>query len=115
MACWTLPEERRASEAALTEGNLDFSGTYMAVANLEYVLKRDPGVARPVTVSTLHNVLCIPVQSGQRQAYFLYRKAAAGLAAILAECPDLQLADQARGTLKGVVRMAKGQIGRAHV
>ena len=103
----------REAEATLVRNSADFSGTYMAVANLAYVVETAPELAGESTVTVLAELFFREVHMGRRQSYFLYRKAAAIIAAILVNTRETSVAAAARGALKRIVNHQTGPPHRA--
>jgi hypothetical protein len=110
----TTPPERhslRAAEASLERRDLDFPGTYMAVSNLQYEVGVRPDAVTAETVAVVEPLFRRRVHIAQRQAYFLYRKAANTLACIVVRTPERTIADKARMVLREV---AAGGCPAAH-
>lgn len=99
MYSWNLEKERLEAESYLSGTRADFVTTYMTVANLQYIISQQPDIVTGKTVDTLLDVLEGQEHAGQRQAYFLYKKAADALAAIIENTLDPRLAKHARDGL----------------
>lgn len=83
MYSWNLENERIEAEAYLCGRRLDFTTTYMRVANLRFVVEEQPEIVGAGTVNALQSVLEGTEHRRQRQVFFLFRKAAEALAAIV--------------------------------
>ena len=89
MYCWNLENERLEAETYLCGRRRDFTTTYMRVANLQYIICQQPEIVRESTVAALCQVLEGTEHIRQRQVFFLFKKAADALAAIVSEpTPD---------------------------
>ena len=101
------------SENYLLNSCQDFSATYMAVSTLEYNLRKDASLASSKTIDALRNVIHKNVHSSQRQAYFLYRKAAKILMFLASAGEDHRLAAESIESLKDVIAELIGPSHRA--
>lgn len=99
-------------ENALTARAGDFAGTYLAVRDLQEIIRLEPASIRPRTIFSLKRVLENPEFSNETQAFFLYREAAAALAFIVMHS-DQSLAGQAFSALKDVLGKVTGVARRA--
>ncbi|MFP4573713.1 MAG: SidJ-related pseudokinase [Desulfobacterales bacterium] len=83
MYTWNLKQERREAENYLLHRQTDFTATYMQVSNLQFIVAKQPETIKPETVSALKSVLFSTTHNSQRQVFFLFKKAADALAAIV--------------------------------
>ncbi len=113
MAAWNPENERLEAESYLNTRRSDFTTTYMQVANLQYIIARQPAIVRPSTIAALCAVLEGAEHSSQRQVFFLFKKAADALAAIVSNAADRHTADQARQALAGILSGHTGPSFRA--
>jgi hypothetical protein len=74
--------------ALLRKGRLDFSGALLVVSRLVRDIEDNPTAADHALLDTLAAALDRAAYRRQKQAYFLYREAAGGLAALAAGHPD---------------------------
>lgn len=97
MYCPNLENERVEAETYLCGRRRDFTTTYMRVASLQYIICQQPEIIRERTVSALCRVLEGTEHLRQRQVFFLFKKAADTLAAIVSEpTPDNTAANACR-------------------
>ncbi|HMA85310.1 MAG TPA: SidJ-related pseudokinase [Desulfosalsimonadaceae bacterium] len=113
MYTWHLEGERLEAEAYLSGRRADFTATYMKVANLQFIIEQQPEIIQPGTVNALCRVLEGTEHKSQRQVFFLFKKAAEGLAAIICRAASNGLADQARNTLTHILCTHTGPAFRA--
>ncbi len=99
MYSWNLEKERLDAELYLTEKRSDFVTTYMTVSSLQFIIKQSPEIISKTTPTALLCVLEGDEHASQRQAYFLYKKAADALGGILEKTIDPILAQHAKNTL----------------
>ena len=103
MYAWNLENERAAAERYLLHRQTDFTATYMEVSNLQFIIAQQPEVVRPSTAEALYCVLCGTTHSPQRQVFFLFKKAADALAAMLCRPTPDDTAEKARKALAEVL------------
>ncbi|MFP4533793.1 MAG: SidJ-related pseudokinase [Desulfobacterales bacterium] len=113
MYTWNLESERLEAETYLSGRRTDFTATYMKVANLQFIIEQQPEIIQPDTVNALCRVLEGTEHKSQRQVFFLFKKAAEGLAAIICRAAAAKLADQARKTLTHILCTHTGPVFRA--
>ena len=113
MQTWNIENELHSLENIIKNGNLDFSAAFMFVQNLHLLIQAHAEIVRPVTISALQNVLEESKHSSQTQSFFLYREAAAALAAILVYSSDKDLSKQSISSLKKVVNKGSDMQQRA--
>ncbi len=110
---WNLDKERQDAETYLLRRGRDFSAVYMTTANLLYIAEYRPDSFTSKTIRALASVLTGKVHRAQRQAFFLYRKAADVLAMLICRTKNPEIADQARKTLFDVLCQTSGPAFRA--
>lgn len=110
---WNLENERAAAETYLLHRQTDFTTTYMEVSNLQYIIAQNPGIIQPDTAAALCSVLCGTAHSRQRQVFFLFKKAADALAAMLCHPTPENAAEKARTALAEVLSDQTGHAFRA--
>lgn len=110
---WNLDKERQDAETYLLRRGRDFSAVYMTAANLLYIAEYRPDCFTPKTIRALASVLTGKVHRSQRQAFFLYKKAADVLAMLICRTRNPELADGARQTLFDVLCQTTGPAFRA--
>lgn len=110
---WNLENERLEVESYLNGRRRDFTATYMKVANLQFIIKQQPEIIRASTADALCRVLEGAEHKRQRQVFFLFKKAADALAAIICQATANEPADQARKTLIHILRTQNGPAFRA--
>jgi hypothetical protein len=108
-----LENERLAAECYLLGPRTDYTTTYMRVANLQYIIDMQPEIIRPATVSALCSVLEGPEHRHRRQAFFLFKKAAEALAAVVERTHSRQTAALACRALADVLAAHTGPPLRA--
>jgi len=113
MYCWNLENERLEAETYLCGPRRDFTTTYMRVANLQYIIVQQPEIVRESTVSALCQVLEGTEHLRQRQVFFLFKKAADALAAIVSEPTPDDTAVHARRALSQLLAAHTGPPFRA--
>jgi len=106
-------KERLEAETYLFGKRNDFVTTYMTVANLQYIIKQEINVIDKSTITALLCVLEGSEHTSQRQVFFLYKKAADALGAIISLTDDRQLADHARNALIRTIGISSGYPHRA--
>ncbi|MFZ5569340.1 MAG: SidJ-related pseudokinase [Thermodesulfobacteriota bacterium] len=113
MPVWDLDTERIREETALLEKRGDFAAAYMAVANLQYIIRKRPETVTPTTIRALLCVLEGAEHAAQRQVFFLYRKAANALSAIMETAVCSERLNAARQALCQILATKKGHAYRA--
>jgi hypothetical protein len=113
MYSWNLEKERLDAEAYLTEKRSDFVTTYMAVSNLQFIIQQHPEILNKNTVNALLCVLEGKEHASQRQIYFLYKKAADALGAIIEKSIDPMLAQHAKDALVNILHAKQEKPYRA--
>ena len=113
MYSWNLEKERLDAELYLTEKRTDFVTTYMTVSNLQFIISQNPEILNKKTATALLHVLEGDEHASQRQVYFLYKKAADALGAILETTADLELAEHTKNTLIHILHTKKEKPFRA--
>ncbi len=113
MAAGNLENERLEAESYLNTRRSDFTTTYMRVANLQYIIAQQPEIVRPGTIAALCAVLEGAEHRSQRQVFFLFKKAADALAAIVSNAVTRHTADQARQALAQILSGHTGPSFRA--
>ncbi len=113
MYTWNLENERLEAESYLEGGRADFTTTYMKVANLQFIIAQQPEIIQARTVSALGCVLEGAEHIRQRQVFFLFKKAADALAAIVRQAINNEQADNARRTLTHILCCRTGHPFRA--
>lgn len=113
MAAWNPENERVEAEAYLKTRRSDFTTTYMQVANLQYIIAQQPEIVGPGTVAALCAVLEGAEHRSQRQVFFLFKKAADALAAIVSNAAARHTAEQARQALAQILAEHTGPSFRA--
>ena len=99
MYSWNLEKDRQEADIYLTEKRSDFVTTYMMVSSLQFIIDQEPEIIKESTITALLCVLENEDHARQRQVYFLHKKAADALGAILKTTPDPGLAGQAKNSL----------------
>ncbi len=110
MYTWNLEKERLEAEAYLSDRRTDFTATYMQVANLQFIIAQQPDIIRATTASALIRVLEGREHAGQRQVFFLLKKAGEALADLICRAPEKRAGEQAR---EGLVRILCTRTGPA--
>jgi len=105
--------ERAVLENALTREGRDFTGTYLAVGDLQEHIRIHPEIVRSETIQVLRGVLMSSAFSDQTQSFFLYREAADALASMIVQTASGSLADEAICALTKVLGTASGHAHRA--
>ncbi len=105
----TSEKERRDAEDYLIHGQGDFAATYMTVASLQFLIGREIECVTETTVAALFSVLAGTVHGRQRQAYFLYKKAADALGSVISRTNDPVLAQKALQALNQIVSAHSGK------
>ena len=113
MYSWNLEKERCEAEAYLTEKQTDFVTTYMTVSSLQFIIEQDLKVIKASTIAALLRVLESKKHASQRQIYFLHKKAADAIGAILAKTSDPNLAEHAKNGLTAILHKKKEKPFRA--
>lgn len=110
---WNL--ERECADAAdyLLHRGRDFAATYMTAANLYYIAETQPASFNAQTIYALKSVLTGKAHSAQRQAFFLYKKAADTLSVFISTSRCRDTADLARQSLFDVLCRTTGPAFRA--
>ena len=99
MYAWNLEKDRQEAECYLIEKRSDFVATYMTVSNLQFIIDQQPEIVTESTVTALTCVLTGHEHGAQRQAYFLYKKAADALGSIIHQTSRTTIAKQAKNHL----------------
>jgi len=107
MYSWNLEKERRDAELYLTEKRSDFVTTYMTVSNLQFIIQQNPEIINKNTADALLFVLKGKEHASQRQVYFLYKKAADALGAILVGAINPILSQHAKNALISILHTKK--------
>ena len=110
---WNLENERLEAEAYLNGRRADFTTTYMRVANLQFIIEQQPEILHSSTVAALLCVLEGTEHNRQRQVFFLFKKAADALAAIICHAKTDGPSDQARHALAHILCTQNGPPFRA--
>ncbi|MGM0452017.1 MAG: SidJ-related pseudokinase [Thermodesulfobacteriota bacterium] len=110
---WNLEKECADAANYLLGGGKDFSATYMTAANLYYIAETQPASFNTQTVYALQSVLTGKAHSAQRQAFFLYKKAADTLSVFISTSRCRDTADLARQSLFDVLCRTTGPAFRA--
>jgi hypothetical protein len=113
MYSWNLEKERLDAEVYLTEKRSDFVTTYMTVSNLQFIIEHHPEIISKNTANALLCVLEGKEHASQRQAYFLYKKAADALGAILEKSVDPMLGQHAKNALVSILHAKREKPYRA--
>lgn len=113
MYSWNFEKDRHEAESYLIEKQSDFVTTYMTVSNLQFIIDQAPEIIKNTTISALSCVLENETHAGQRQIFFLHRKAADALRAILETTSDPMLATKAKHSLIYILRNKKEKPFRA--
>ncbi len=96
------------AEAILIRNRNDFAGIYMAVANLGHAVRTAPQHVSESTVNALSELFFHRVHRGRRQSYFLYRKAAGTIAAVIVSARETAVVFAAWNALKKIVNAQDG-------
>ncbi len=113
MYSWNLEKDRREADTYLTEKRSDFVTTYMMVSSLQFIIDQEPEIIKESTITALLCVLESKKHAGQRQVYFLHKKAADALGAILETTPHPDLARQAKNSLMQILHQKNEKPFRA--
>ncbi|MFW6081956.1 MAG: SidJ-related pseudokinase, partial [Desulfosalsimonas sp.] len=113
MHTWNLEYERRDAEKYLLQHQTDFTATYMQVSNLQHVISTQPEIIKTSTISALRSVLCSTLHNPRRQVFFLFKKAADALAAIVYHSTPRKSAEAARTALSEILSRHTGNSFRA--
>ncbi|MBW1840768.1 MAG: SidJ-related pseudokinase [Deltaproteobacteria bacterium] len=108
-----MEKQRIRLEKTLRRKDLDFSAAFMAVGHLHALIKSNPGVLKPQTVSVLNGFVQDAVHTSRKMSLFLYREAADALATVLLHTADAGIADRAFTALIHLVGTARGPSQRA--
>ena len=100
---WDNKAELFDTVNSILSDNLDFVATYMAVSNLQYIIRTTPDILTSRTVTALRSILESSMHSSQKQIFFLYKKAADAIVSILVKTEDSALAEHSFTTLKKVI------------
>ena len=107
MYSYNVEKEKVEAEIYLTQKRSDFVTTYMTVSNLQFIIRQHPEVINKNTINALFCLLDGKEHNSQRQVYFLYKKAADALRAILEKTIDPILAQQAKKALVDILHIKK--------
>ena len=113
MYSWNLEKERLDAEIYLTEKRSDFVTTYMTVSNLQFIIEQHIEIINKNTATALLCVLEGKEHISQRQVYFLFKKAADALGAILEKSVDPMLGQHAKNALVSILHAKKEKPYRA--
>jgi len=113
MYTWNLENERLEAESYLTRCRTDFTATYMKVANLQFIIAQQPEIVQAGTVSALCRVLEGNEHNRQRQAFFLFKKAADAMADIIRFSTSKNLTDLVRQAFTQILSNRNGPPLRA--
>ncbi len=108
-----LENERIAAENYLLDAGNDFTAVYMTLANLQHIARQAPDIYTPRTFSALRKVLTETTHASQRQAFFLYKKAADALGMVIVQSNAPDHAAAARNVLRTVLERTNGNPFRA--
>ena len=108
----TNREEATVENASKTKG-LDFTASYLAVRDLQELIRTHPGIIASETILALEEVLKNSEFSHQTQSLSLYSEAADALTSIVVRTTAESLADKAMSVLKDVLGTAVGDAQRA--
>ena len=108
-----IDKERLDAEAYLTEKQTDFVTTYMTVANLQFLVQEDIEQITKNTVNALLSVLKGSNHTSQRQVFFLHKKAADALGAIIHTTENMDLANHSKNALIHILDTTTGHPCRA--
>ncbi|MFP4158438.1 MAG: SidJ-related pseudokinase [Desulfobacterales bacterium] len=108
-----LEYERRDAENYLLHRQTDFTATYMQVSNLQHVISSQPEIITASTAAALNSVLWGTTHNSRRQVFFLFKKAADALAAIVYRETPRQAGEAARSALAGILSSLTGHPFRA--
>jgi hypothetical protein len=108
-----LKRERITLERKLTNGLVDFAGTYLAVSGLHRLIKSSPSLGGTETVTALEDVLKSVTFSSETQSYFLYREAAEAL--VFLSVHSTSVAGFALEALEGLLGTTQGPSQRASI
>lgn len=105
--------ERTTLENALKTKSEDFTATYLAVRDLQELIRIRPEIIRSETILALEGVLRNSGFSRQTQSFFLYKETADALTSIIVHTVAEPMADEAICTLKNLLGAAAGDPQRA--
>lgn len=105
--------EKLSLEHSLQQGSLGFAATYMALGDLCRMIHGNPRAVRGDAVVACRKVLESPDFAGETQAFFLYKRAAEALSAVITASRDDGITCQALETIEEVLGTTKGPPHRA--
>jgi hypothetical protein len=105
--------ERTTLEDALKAKGLGFTAAYLAVHDLQELIRTHPKIIRSETIQALDGVLKNSGFSRETQSFFLYKEAADALTSIIVHTIAEPLAEEAFSALKTVLGTASGDPQRA--
>ena len=105
--------ERTTLENALKMNGQDFTASYLAVCDLQELIRTHPEIIRSETILALVGVLKNSEFSRQTQSFFLYKEAADALTSIIVHAIAEPLANKALSALKNLLGTATGHAQRA--
>jgi len=108
-----VPPGRLSLEDSLQRGSLGFAATYMALGDLCRLIHGNPEAVRGDTLAACRKVLESPDFAGETQAFFLYKRAAEALSAVITGSGDKGITCQALETIEEVLGTTQGFPHRA--
>jgi len=108
-----VERERTTLENALKAKGIGFTATYLAVRDLQELIRTHPEIIRSETIQALDGVLKNSRFSCETQSFFLYKEAADALTSIIVHTIAEPLAEEAISALKNVLGTAAGDSQRA--
>jgi len=99
-----LKEELSDTIRTILFDNPDFIATYMAVSNLQYIIKTSPEVITFEAIEVLKSILESSKHSSEKQIFFLYKKAADAICSILVKTDNPELAENSFEALKQIIK-----------
>ena len=96
---WHGADEKKRLEKRLISGELSFAGTYMALGQLQELVREMPDLPDYRTVDLLEKMLLKPAHTKETQALALYKRAAMVLNAVIRLTPSLKTFKLAFGAL----------------
>ncbi len=105
--------QRTTLENALKAKGIGFTATYLAVRDLQELIRTHPEIITSETIEALDGVLKNSGFSRQTQSFFLYKEAADALTSIIVHSIAEPLAEEAISALKTVLGTAAGDPQRA--
>ena len=105
--------ERITLQDALKTKGQDFTATYLAVRDLQELIRTHPATIRSETIHALDTLLKNSGFWRQTQAFFLYKEAADALTSIILHSDAESLADEAMSVLRNLLDGVAGDPQRA--